>query len=146
MQPTCEDAHAWRQTLGVMPLSRSTRVLAFVAGTSIAASAIALLLHAPSFGRVAVIPAVVLYGWTSFGNLVTLDDDLPGGWSDPKRVRSVWLVSLRDRVVKLAVFGGALALFLHTQTSQVSPNKQLHVTAKSLRGLVPSRCSAASEP
>ena len=50
------------------------------------------------------VPALILTGWAFFGHLVTLDDDAPGGWSNPERSRKTWLSSL-------AILAGLLLLF-----------------------------------
>ena len=46
-----------------------------------------------------IITLLIILGWSSIGQLVTLDDDLPGGWSNPDgdpattREAIIWLVS-----------------------------------------------------
>jgi len=32
----------------------------------------------------------ILLGWSSLGQLVTLDDDMPGGWSNPDGDPAIW--------------------------------------------------------
>jgi hypothetical protein len=50
------------------------------------------------------IPALVLSGWAAVGHLVTLDDDLSGGWSNPDGdSRAAWL-SVAELLVKLGLF------------------------------------------
>jgi hypothetical protein len=43
-------------------------------------------------------------GWVALGHLVTLDDDMPGEWSNPQRSRALWLRSLAELIAKLLVF------------------------------------------
>jgi len=46
-----------------------------------------------------IITVLIILGWSSIGQLVTLDDDLPGGWSNPDgdpaitREAIIWLIS-----------------------------------------------------
>ena len=37
-----------------------------------------------------------LAAWAAVGHLVTLDDDQPGGWSNPESDGSLWRSSLRE--------------------------------------------------
>ena len=78
---------------------------------SYAASGTALLLGAHSIGRLSIVPALILSGWACIGHFVTLDDDAAGEWSNPGGSRKVWLSSLRELSVKVALFAAALALF-----------------------------------
>jgi len=41
--------------------------------------------------------------WSAFGHLVTLDDDLPGGFSNPDGDQAIWQSSLRQLAIKCAV-------------------------------------------
>jgi hypothetical protein len=79
---------------------------------SYASSGAALVLGAYSAGRLLIAPALILAGWASLGHLVTLDDDAPGGWSNMGRARKVWLSSLAELSVKVALFAIAIMLFL----------------------------------
>ena len=46
-----------------------------------------------------IITLLIMLGWSSVGQLVTLDDDLPGGWSNPDgdpavaRQAKLWLAA-----------------------------------------------------
>jgi hypothetical protein len=55
-------------------------------------------------------PALLLSGWAFFGHLVTIDDDMPRGWSNPAKSRHIWLVSLGELLIKLVIF--AVLIFL----------------------------------
>jgi hypothetical protein len=58
----------------------------------------------------AVVPAVAV-GFLAFaGHAVTLDEDAPGGWSNPGASREVWRASLRELSAKLLAI--VLPLFL----------------------------------
>ena len=46
-------------------------------------AAVSYLIGARSLGNWIAAPALVLSGWTALGHLVTLDDDMPGEWSNP---------------------------------------------------------------
>lgn len=45
-----------------------------------------------------------LAAWTAFGHLITLDDDMPGGWSNPFDDRKFWHNSLVIMAIKFLVF------------------------------------------
>jgi len=47
-----------------------------------------------------------LLAWATLGHLVTLDDDMPGGWSNPEESKEIWRLS----VAGLATKAGLLAL------------------------------------
>ena len=47
-----------------------------------------------------------LLAWATIGHLVTLDDEMPGGWSNAEESRKVWRLSLAGLVAK----AGALVL------------------------------------
>jgi hypothetical protein len=91
-------------------MSRIGKAMLVVVAASYAASGIALLIGARSLGRLSIVPALVLTGWASVGHLVTLDDDATGEWSNPGGSRKVWLSSLRELLIKVALFAAALAL------------------------------------
>jgi hypothetical protein len=78
---------------------------------SVAGFAVAFLLGVRSVGNWLGVPAIILSGWAAFGHLVTLDDDFPGGWSNPERSRPIWFKSLGQLAAKFAVFAVVLWLF-----------------------------------
>ena len=45
-----------------------------------------------------------LAAWIAFGHLITLDDDMPGEWSNPEGNRKLWRGSLAILAVKFLVF------------------------------------------
>lgn len=45
-----------------------------------------------------------LSGWAAFGLLITLDDDMPGEWSNPERSPKIWRRSLIEFAVKFFIF------------------------------------------
>lgn len=49
------------------------------------------------------IPALVISTWAAMGHLVTLDDDAPGGWSNPDGATQFRYRSLRELALKVAV-------------------------------------------
>lgn len=51
-----------------------------------------------------------LSGWALVGHLVTLDDDMPGEWSNPEGSKALWHSSLFALLVKLLVFSVFLVL------------------------------------
>jgi hypothetical protein len=81
----CSDVHQMTK-LGVIVIAVFlASVLGFV---------VAFLLGAPSVGNGLAAVALILCGWAAIGHLVTFDDDLPGGWSNPEKSRAFWLKSL----------------------------------------------------
>ena len=68
------------------------------------AVALSLLLHVPY-----IFTALGFSAWALFGHLVTIDDDLSGGWSNPDGVQTFpWLGLLG----KAAVFALLFAIFV----------------------------------
>ncbi len=49
-------------------------------------------------------PALLLSGWASFGHFITLDDDMPGEWSNPEKSKKMWYRSILELFAKIAVF------------------------------------------
>ena len=49
-------------------------------------------------------PAIFIAGWLFFGHLVTLDDDMPGEWSNSNASKKVWLLSLGELALKAIIF------------------------------------------
>ena len=45
-----------------------------------------------------------LSAWMAFGHLITLDDDMPGEWSNPERDKKIWRGSLSVLAVKFLIF------------------------------------------
>ena len=64
----------------------------------------ARLLGRPQFVVPIGSPALVLTAWAFFGHLITLDDDFPGGWSNPERSAKFVYQSLLALALKLTVF------------------------------------------
>ena len=91
-------------------MNRIGKAMLVLFAASYATSGIALLIGAHSIGRLSIVPALILTGWASVGHLVTLDDDAPGEWSNPGGSRKVWLSSLRELSVKVALFAAALTM------------------------------------
>ena len=57
-----------------------------------------------------------LSAWIAFGHLVTLDDDMPGEWSNPEGDKKLWHSSLVILAIKFAVL---MALFIAVFTFPV---------------------------
>lgn len=66
---------------------------------------VAFLVGADSVGNWLGGLALTLSGRAVIGHLVTLDDDMPGGWSK----------SLAQLLIKIVIFGGVLCLFVTLQ-------------------------------
>lgn len=87
---------------------------AIVAGFAacLVGSAISFRLGAHSIGMWLAVSGLIASGWAAIGHLVTLDDDVPGGWSNPADSRPYWYRSLRDLVLKFLLFGAFLWLLI----------------------------------
>jgi len=72
-------------------LSYVTAMAASVAGLSIVAAWVG-------------VPALLLSGWALIGHFVTLDDDMPGEWSNPEGSKRVWYLSLGELSLKAVIF------------------------------------------
>ena len=53
-----------------------------------------------------------LAAWMAFGHLITLDDDMPGEWSNPEGDKKLWRSSLAVMAVKFLVFAALVAIAL----------------------------------
>jgi len=78
-------------------------VLAVVLALACASFALARL-YSHSLGFKVGIPSLVVSGWAFFGHLITLDDDAPGGFSNPESSSRIWRGSLIELLVKGALF------------------------------------------
>ena len=76
------------------------------------ASAIAWHFDAELLGKALAAPLVFLSGWAFFGHLITIDDELPGGWSNPEGSRAIWRRSLVEMMLKMVLFFASLCLLL----------------------------------
>ena len=74
-------------------------------------SVAAYFLSAPELGTWLTAPALLLSGWAFGGHLITLDEDMRGGWSNPDGSRAVAYRSLGELLVKFLVFIAVLWLF-----------------------------------
>jgi|HubBroStandDraft_2_1064218.scaffolds.fasta_scaffold697370_2 hypothetical protein len=92
-------------------MTKRTAILIGVVLVTVVSAVIAFLVGERALGRWLAAPSIVLSGWAAFGHLVTVDDDMAGGWSNPERSRSVWGKSLSQLAIKFAVFAGLLWLF-----------------------------------
>ena len=87
-------------------MNRSAWMLASVFIVSGGGAALAYLDGVRVVGNWLVAPALVLSGWLALGHLITIDDDLPGEWSNPQGSRTHWNRSLWLLAAKLIVFAG----------------------------------------
>jgi hypothetical protein len=84
------------QVLGPIKIKAAKPYLVAVAILFGVAVALSLLLHVPY-----IFTALALSAWALFGHIVTADDDLPGGWSNPDGAHAFPWVEL---LVKAGVF------------------------------------------
>jgi hypothetical protein len=57
-----------------------------------------------------------LAGWAAIGHLITLDDDMPGEWSNPEREIALWRSSLVVLVAKFVIFITLLSMAISAPT------------------------------
>lgn len=53
-----------------------------------------------------------LAAWMAFGHLITLDDDMPGEWSNPEGDKKYWRGSLVIMTAKFLVFAALVVIVL----------------------------------
>ena len=53
--------------------------------------------------KIAGTPAIVLLAWSSLGHFITLDDDMPGEWSNPEGSKKYWRESLLELGAKVVL-------------------------------------------
>jgi len=99
----------------LFPVVRALFILSLVSSVG------AAVLRMPRASFWLATPALVFSGWAFVGHLVTLDDDSPGGWSNPRESDStstqssaLWHRSLQELALKLAALL-ALSLFAFWQ-------------------------------
>ncbi len=62
------------------------------------------LLGAGYLAEIIGAPALLMTGWGFLGHLVTLDDDMPGGWSNPEGSRAMVWKSVGALLLKSGLF------------------------------------------
>ena len=77
-----------------------------------AASATAFHFGAEFLGKGIALPLLFLSGWAFLGHLITIDEELPGGWSNPQGSRAIWHRSLAEMMLKMVLFVGSIWLLL----------------------------------
>ncbi|MBK7285303.1 MAG: hypothetical protein IPI83_14165 [Sphingomonadales bacterium] len=50
-------------------------------------------------------PVLAYLGLAFGGHLITIDDDMPGEWSNPEGSKHVWRRSLAELLIKFLLFG-----------------------------------------
>lgn len=96
-------------------LKRLPRVQAIFVGIVVLSVVAALLARIFDSDRVAMAlgaPALFLTGWTFLGHLLTIDDDMPGEWSNPDGDWRAWRRSLLELLLKATVLIGVLLVML----------------------------------
>jgi hypothetical protein len=85
-------------------LDRVFKFLYVAAVISIVVSAASSILGFPAnVYRWVGAPALFVAGWAFFGHLITMDNEFPGGWSNPDSDSRITLVSVRYLAPKLLV-------------------------------------------
>lgn len=85
-------------------MSRFAAIVLGGCAVSLVASVVAHVVQASTTARWLSWPPLVVSGWAFFGHLITLDDDIRGGWSNPQGSRAVWGRSVAELFLKLFVF------------------------------------------
>ncbi|HVO25072.1 MAG TPA: hypothetical protein VMW56_15745 [Candidatus Margulisiibacteriota bacterium] len=84
---------------------RNYGILFFLSITIVAA--LSVFAHVPYIWS-----ACGLAAWAAFGHLITLDDDEPGGWSNPEESKDLWRSSLLELAVKFVVLLALVSIAL----------------------------------
>jgi hypothetical protein len=92
-------------------MTKGTAIFVGVVLATVVGSVVAFRVGESMLGRWLAVPSILLTGWAAFGHLITLDDDMPGGWSNPGWSRSFWGKSLSQLAIKFALFAGIVWLF-----------------------------------
>jgi hypothetical protein len=79
---------------------------------SVLVAGLAAALGSSRVALIALLPITAFAGLASLGHFVTLDDDAPGGWSNPDDSTATWKRSLMELGIKFAVFFTLLATCL----------------------------------
>ena len=85
-------------------MNRLAVIVIALSATSLLASVVAYFVQVPIAAKWLTWPALIVSGWAFFGHLVTLDDDMRGGWSNPEGSRAIWGRSVVELFAKLFVF------------------------------------------
>ena len=91
-------------------MNRTGQIAVGLLAVSYAGSGAALMVGAHSLGKLLILPALLVSGFAVLGHLVTLDEDVPGAWSNPEGSRKVWLSSVGELFAKIGAFAIALVL------------------------------------
>ena len=78
--------------------------ISFVGGVGLS------LLGYDSMAKGVALLALVLSGWASFGHFITLDDDMPGEWSNPEGLKKIWYGSILELCAKVSLFVAVILL------------------------------------
>lgn len=89
----------WKR-LWAHPYGKPLTVLALGLGCS----QLAFWLRWDKIGLALAASLAVLSGLAFFGHFITVDDDLPGEWSNPEGSRSQWHASLLEMLAKFFIF------------------------------------------
>ena len=85
-------------------MNRFAVIVIGISVSALLASVLAYFVQAPVLARWLTWPALIVSGWAFGGHLITLDDDMRGGWSNPEGSRAVWGRSVLELFAKLLVF------------------------------------------
>ena len=72
-------------------------------GISILAALVVSYLGYTILAKAVGTPALMIVAWVAIGHFVTLDDDMPGEWSNPEGNKKIWYSSLLELLVKVIV-------------------------------------------
>ena len=89
-------------------MNRGVKIAFALLVLTLCGSIVASILHARQLAVWLGAPALIATGWAAFGHFLTLDDELPGGWSNPESSRSIWYRSFGELLAKLLLFGAVL--------------------------------------
>ena len=93
----------WKPTLKRAWANPYGKVL-IPAASALVLSLVAFSLDQRIVGLALSAPVAVYFGLAFAGHLVTIDDDMPGEWSNPEESRPIWYLSLLEMFAKFLLF------------------------------------------
>ena len=96
-----------------MRMHRTAQIALAIFLASLAGSAIASLFNSRLVAIALGLPALLLAVWTFFGHFVTLDDDMPDGFSNPDGSRRFYYRSFTELAVKGLILAATVWLIVY---------------------------------
>ena len=94
-------------------MPRIAKIAIAILLASVAGSAAASILNSRVLAIMLGLPALLLAGWAFLGHFVTLDDDLPDGFSNPNGSRRFYFQSLAELAAKAVLLAAVVWLVVY---------------------------------